>query len=94
MLAPCKAKFQAFFFTQSDGRAEALFRIGYALVLLVDLLFQSGKWELLYSNQWRLGWHAPRSAVRPKRGQCTLLFLDCCASSAGDRWADPSGLPF
>ena len=51
MLAPCKAKFQAFFFSKSEGRAEALFRIGYALVLLVDLLFQSGKWELLYSNQ-------------------------------------------
>ena len=51
MLAPCKAKFQAFFFTQSDGRAEALFRIGYALILLTDLLFQYGKWELLYSNR-------------------------------------------
>ena len=51
MLAPCKAKFQTFFFAPSDGRAEALFRIGYALILLTDLLFQYGKWELLYSNR-------------------------------------------
>ena len=44
-------KLAQFFFAKSDGTAEALFRIGYAVVLFVDLLGQYGKWELLYSNQ-------------------------------------------
>ena len=51
MFSTCKTKFQAFFFSQSDGRGEALFRVAYAIVLLADLLCQYGKWELLYSNQ-------------------------------------------
>ena len=46
-----KTTFKTFFFSASTGRSEALFRIGYSVVLLVDLLFQSGKWELLYSNR-------------------------------------------
>ena len=40
-----------FFFSKSTGRSEGLFRIAYAIVLLIDLLFQRNKWELLYSNQ-------------------------------------------
>lgn len=44
-------KLAQFFFAKSDGTAEALFRIGYAVVLFVDLLGQYGKLELLHSNQ-------------------------------------------
>ena len=40
-----------FFFATSDGKAEALVRIGYAVVLMLDLLSQYGKIDLLYSNQ-------------------------------------------
>ena len=40
-----------FFFSKSTGRSEGLFRIAYAVVLLIDLLCQWNKWELLYSNQ-------------------------------------------
>ena len=42
---------KTFFFSKSTGRSEGLFRIAYAVVLLIDLLFQWNKWELLYSNQ-------------------------------------------
>ncbi len=42
---------KTFFFSKSTGRGEGLFRIAYAIVLLVDLLCQYSKWELLYSNQ-------------------------------------------
>ena len=46
-----KTTLKTFFFSTSTGRSEALFRIGYSIVLLVDLLCQAGKWELLYSNR-------------------------------------------
>jgi len=65
MFAACKTQLRFFFFSPSTGRAEALFRIGYALVLLADLLCQYGKLELLYSNQGlRIGtpidgWYTP-----------------------------------
>ena len=47
----CRVTFMTFFFSKSTGRSEGLFRIAYAIVLLIDLLFQRNKWELLYSNQ-------------------------------------------
>ncbi len=61
---PIKDTLEQFFFAKSDGTAEGLFRIGYALVLFADLLCQYGKLELLYSNQGLRvgpidGWYTP-----------------------------------
>ena len=61
---PDKRYTRAILFSKSDGTAEALFRIGYALVLFADLLCQYGKLELLYSNQGLRvgpidGWYTP-----------------------------------
>ena len=49
--APAMATMAKFFFSNTTGGSEGLFRVAYAIVLLLDLVCQSSKWELLYSNQ-------------------------------------------